>query len=180
MAIGAATLADIFDPFERGTKLGIYYAVPFIGLSLGPILGGLLAQAASWRMLFWFLAADIIANLVFFVFSFRDTFRKERSLTYQHVLASRRSSASKQSSVTASDPAHDLDNKLDDVAKGAAAEASAGSAGTDAGPQTVTEIALSFRDVNPFPPLLLILKRRNNIAILFVSGIAKQSLYASI
>ena len=28
MAIGAATLADIYDPFERGTKLGIYYAAP--------------------------------------------------------------------------------------------------------------------------------------------------------
>ena len=175
MAIGAATLADIFDPFERGTKLGIYYAVPFIGSSLGPILGGLLTQAFSWRVLFWFLAADIIANLVFFVFFFHDTFRKERSLTYQRVLASRMSSASKQSGVTASDPAHDLDNKLDGVAKGAAAEASAGSAGTDTGPQAETEIALCFKDVNPFPPLLLILKRRNNIAILFVSGMQNKA-----
>ena len=171
MAIGAATLADIFDPFERGTKLGIYYAVPFIGSSLGPILGGLLAQASSWRVLFWFLAADIATNLVFFVFFFRDTFRKERSLTYQRVLASRRSAESRQSSVvTVSDKSHDLDNKSDGEAKVATAEASAGPASADASPQVETEIVLSFKDVNPFPPLLLILKRRNNIATLFVSG----------
>ena len=164
MAIGAATLADIFDPFERGTKLGIYYAVPFIGSSLGPILGGLLAQASSWRVLFWFLAADIATNLVFFVFFFRDTFRKERSLTYQRVLASRRSAESRQSSVvTVSDKSHG-------EAKVATAEASAGPASADASPQVETEIVLSFKDVNPFPPLLLILKRRNNIATLFVSG----------
>jgi hypothetical protein len=50
------------------------------------------------------------------------------------------------------------------------ASASAGPEATDASPQAETEISLSFRDVNPFPPLLLILKRRNNIATLFVSG----------
>ena len=172
MAIGAATLADIFEPFERGTKLGIYYAAPSIGSSLGPILGGLLTQAFSWRVLFWFLAADMIANLVFFVFFFRDTFRKERSLTYQRVLASRNAASSKQSSVVkVSDTADELGNKSDGEAKDASAEAvSAGLVGTDVRPQVETEIALSFKDVNPFPPLLLVLKRRNNIAVLFVSG----------
>ena len=171
MAIGAATLADIFEPFERGTKLGIYYAAPLIGPSVGPILGGLLTQVLSWRALFWSLAADILVNLVFFVFFFHDTFRKERSLTYQRVLASRRSAASKQSSIiTVSDPAHGLGNKSDGEAKVATAETSTGPACTDASPRSETEIALSFKDVNPLPPLLLILKRRNNIVTLFASG----------
>ena len=178
MAIGAATLADIFEPFERGTKLGIYYAAPSIGSSLGPILGGLLTQAFSWRMTFWFLAADIIVNLVFFVFFFHDTFRKERSLTYQLVLASRRSSAPKKCSIVrfvmVSDPAHDLGNKSDGEAKVVPGETSAEPAGTDASPQAEIEISLSFKDVNPFPPLLFVLKRRNNIATLFVSGIRQR------
>jgi len=31
LAIGAGTLADIFDSEERGTMLGIYYAAPLLG-----------------------------------------------------------------------------------------------------------------------------------------------------
>ncbi|KAH9055249.1 major facilitator superfamily domain-containing protein [Lactarius vividus] len=150
LAIGAATLADIYDPCERGSKLGIAYAAPLLGPSLGPILGGVLTQAFSWRACFWLLAAYLGASLVLFVFFFRDTFRKERSLTYQRVLARRRSAASKRSSVT-SDPTP--------VATVAVAS-----------PQAGAEIALSFKDVNPFPPLFLVLKRRNNIATLFPSG----------
>lgn len=171
MAIGAATLADIFEPFERGTKLGIYYAAPLIGPSLGPILGGLLTQVFSWRALFWSLAAFIVVNLVFFVFFFHDTFRKERSLTYQRVLASRRCAAPKQSSpATVSDPTHVSDGKSDGEAKVAPVEASAGPV-ADADQRAETEISLSFKDVNPFPPLLLVLKRRNNITTLFASGL---------
>ena len=168
MAIGAATLADIYDPFERGTKLGIYYAAPLLGPSLGPILGGVLTQAFSWRATFWVLAADLGANLVLFVFFFRDTFRKERSLTYQSVLASRRSAATKRSSVV-SDPARELDDKSSREATVTAGEASstpAALAATVASP----EITLSFKDVNPFPPLLLVLKRRNNVVTLVPSG----------
>ena len=177
MAIGAATLADIYDPFERGTKLGIYYAAPLLGPSLGPILGGLLTQAFSWRAAFWLLAADIGANLVLFVFFFRDTFRKERSLTYQRVLASRTNAASKRSSVV-SNPAHDLDSKSKGEATVTAGEASP--AGTVASPrvgtQAGTEITLTFKDVNPFPPLLHVLKRRNNVVTLLPSGMHRTHL----
>ncbi|KAI9451117.1 MFS general substrate transporter [Lactarius psammicola] len=174
MAIGAATLADIYDPCERGTKLGIFYAAPLLGPSFGPILGGLLTQAFSWRASFWLLAANLGVNFVLFVFFFRDTFRKERSLTYQRVLASRRSAASKRSSVV-SDPAHELDTKSKKeatVTAGEASPASSASAATVAvaSPQAGENIALSFKDVNPFPPLLLVLKRRNNLATLFPSG----------
>jgi MFS family permease len=40
LTIGAGTLADIFEPKERGSMLGIYYAAPLLGPALGPILGG--------------------------------------------------------------------------------------------------------------------------------------------
>ena len=167
MAIGAATLADIYEPFERGTKLGIYYAAPILGPSLGPIIGGLLTQAFSWRASFWLLAADIGANIVIFVFFFRDTFRKERSLTYQRVLVSRR--RSKRSSVV-SDTAQELDNKSNGEATVTAASPAETVAAT---PQAGTEITLSLKDVNPFPPLVLVLKRRNNVVTLFSSGMQR-------
>ena len=40
-------------------------------------------------------------------------------------------------------------------------------------PQAGAEVTLSFKDMNPFPPLSLIMKRRNNVATLFLSGMQK-------
>lgn len=31
MSIGAATLADIYEPSERGTMIGVYYTAPLLG-----------------------------------------------------------------------------------------------------------------------------------------------------
>ncbi|KAJ7739502.1 major facilitator superfamily domain-containing protein, partial [Mycena metata] len=86
---GAATLADIFDPVERGTKMGIYYIAPLLGPSLAPIMGGVLTTGFNGRAPFWFLTicSGLSCSLIFIFF--KDTFRKERSLTYQNVLKSR-------------------------------------------------------------------------------------------
>ena len=151
--------------------LGIFYAAPLLGPALGPILGGVLTQAFSWRATFWFLAADIGINLAVFVFFFRDTFRKERSLTYQRVLASRRCPVPERSSVV-SGPTHKLDNKSH--GEGEVSESSTRPATTVASPQAGAEISLSFKDVNPLPPLFLILKRWNNIVVLISSGMQKK------
>ncbi|KAI0078248.1 MFS general substrate transporter [Panus rudis PR-1116 ss-1] len=87
-AIGAATLADIFDPHVRGTMMGIYYGAPLLGPALGPILGGVLSQAWNWRATFWFMVVFTGLCLIAFI-PFPDTFRRERSLTYQSVLRRR-------------------------------------------------------------------------------------------
>lgn len=44
VTIGAATLADVYEPHQRGTMMGIFYAAPLLGLSMGPLLGGVLTQ----------------------------------------------------------------------------------------------------------------------------------------
>ena len=54
-SVGAGTLADIYEPHERGTMMGIYYAAPLLGPSMGPLLGGILTQLFNWRATFWFL-----------------------------------------------------------------------------------------------------------------------------
>ena len=101
IALGAATLADIYEPAQRGTMMGIYYSAPLLGPSLGPILGGALTQAFSWRATFWFLA--IFVGLCFLSFiPFRDTFRRERSLTYQAALRRRRALLSAKGSAASS------------------------------------------------------------------------------
>ena len=50
---GTALLISIFEPHERGKILGINVAAVYVGLSVGPFLGGLLVQSFGWRSLFW-------------------------------------------------------------------------------------------------------------------------------
>ncbi len=51
-----ALLTTVFPANERGKVLGINVAATYIGLSLGPVLGGVLTQHLGWRSIF-FLSA---------------------------------------------------------------------------------------------------------------------------
>jgi len=51
-----ALLTTVFPANERGKVLGIIVAASYLGLSLGPVLGGVLTQHLGWRSLF-FLSA---------------------------------------------------------------------------------------------------------------------------
>ncbi|PBK67294.1 vacuolar DHA amino acid exporter [Armillaria solidipes] len=183
MTIGAASLADIFDPEERGTKMGIYYISPLLGPSLGPVFGGVLTTGFNWRAPFWFLA--ILAGSVFlcFLFFFKDTYRKERSYAYQNILKrhlkDQAQQMKKEETLRAKQP--ETPEKPDDTKETREDE----NVNTDADvekqepipqvgvltPDTLPAITLSLRDVNPVHPLWLVLRRRNNLLILFSSGI---------
>jgi EmrB/QacA subfamily drug resistance transporter len=58
MVVGttAALLITVFPANERGKVLGINVAATYMGLSLGPVLGGVLTQHLGWRSIF-FLSA---------------------------------------------------------------------------------------------------------------------------
>ena len=47
-----ALLTSIFPPGRRGLALGVNVAAVYLGLSLGPPLGGLLTQQLGWRSVF--------------------------------------------------------------------------------------------------------------------------------
>jgi EmrB/QacA subfamily drug resistance transporter len=51
---GMAILTSVFPPSERGRVLGINAASVYIGLSLGPPLGGFLTQHFGWQSVFYF------------------------------------------------------------------------------------------------------------------------------
>jgi EmrB/QacA subfamily drug resistance transporter len=51
-ATGIAILTSVFPSHERGKALGINVAAVYVGLSLGPFLGGLLTQQLTWRSVF--------------------------------------------------------------------------------------------------------------------------------
>ena len=55
IAIAYGVVADIASPAERGSYVGIVLCGPNVAPSLGPVLGGALADRVSWRWIFWLL-----------------------------------------------------------------------------------------------------------------------------
>ncbi|MGC9516337.1 MAG: MFS transporter [Methanomicrobiales archaeon] len=49
---GLAIITHVFPPKDRGKAIGINIASVYVGLSLGPFLGGFLTQFIGWRSLF--------------------------------------------------------------------------------------------------------------------------------
>ncbi len=50
---GVAILTSVYPPGERGRALGLNTAVTYLGLSLGPVVGGFLVRVFGWRSIFW-------------------------------------------------------------------------------------------------------------------------------
>jgi EmrB/QacA subfamily drug resistance transporter len=49
---GIAILTSVYPPGARGRALGLNTAAVYSGLSLGPVIGGLIVHAAGWRTVF--------------------------------------------------------------------------------------------------------------------------------
>lgn len=64
-AVGAGTIADLWEPIERGRAMSIFYLGPLIGPIIAPIVGGVLTDAFGWQAPMWFLA--IFGLVIFFV-----------------------------------------------------------------------------------------------------------------
>ncbi|OQD61060.1 hypothetical protein PENPOL_c018G04076 [Penicillium polonicum] len=54
---GGGTIADMFPASQRGIAISLFAAAPFLGPTLGPVIGGFLAAAAGWRWVEGLLAA---------------------------------------------------------------------------------------------------------------------------
>ena len=61
---GTAMLSAAYPPQERGRVLGINVASVYAGLSLGPLLGGVLTQHLGWRGVFYSYVLLSAATLV--------------------------------------------------------------------------------------------------------------------
>jgi len=55
-ATTVAILTSVFRPGERGKAFGINVSAVYIGLTLGPFLGGILIQHLGWKSIFFFIA----------------------------------------------------------------------------------------------------------------------------
>ena len=65
---GVAIIAYVFPQRERGRAIGIAVTAVYIGLFLGPVLGGLLTQYMGWRSIFYLMVplGLLVTALIFF------------------------------------------------------------------------------------------------------------------
>ena len=59
-----AIVTAVFKPGERGRAMGINVTSTYLGLSVGPIIGGLLTQHLGWKSIFIFLVPLGITSLI--------------------------------------------------------------------------------------------------------------------
>jgi len=59
-----AIITSVFQPGERGRAMGINITAVYLGLSCGPVIGGLLTQYFGWRSIFGFLVPFGIISLI--------------------------------------------------------------------------------------------------------------------
>jgi len=76
---GMAILTSVFPPEERGTALGITVAAVYIGLSVGPFVGGWLTQHYSWRAVFLFNGPFGIVTVVLILMKLKEEWAEAAS-----------------------------------------------------------------------------------------------------
>jgi len=77
-ATGMAILTSVFPPGERGRALGINVAAVYIGLSLGPFVGGFLTQHLTWRSVFAFIVPIGLASIYLIVTKLKGEWAEAR------------------------------------------------------------------------------------------------------
>lgn len=79
-AVGAGTIADLWDPQERGRAMGIFFIGPLCGPLFAPIIGGALAQGWSWRVTMWFMVAYGGVTVILILFALPETLVSRKPL----------------------------------------------------------------------------------------------------
>ncbi|KAK5228160.1 hypothetical protein LTR72_002043 [Exophiala xenobiotica] len=69
IVIGGAAVSDMYPAVRRGRPMTVYSVGPFLGLTSGPIFGGLINSSCGWRWIFWSLsiAAGVLSICTFVI-----------------------------------------------------------------------------------------------------------------
>jgi MFS family permease len=87
LALGAATSVAVvilaFPLESRGRALGMNVAGVYLGMALGPVLGGLIVHNLGWRSLFWVVGALGLVNVVLVLWKLRGVeWREEKTARF--------------------------------------------------------------------------------------------------
>lgn len=72
---GVAILTSVFPAHERGKALGTNVAFTYTGLSLGPVLGGVLTQNFGWTAVFWAIVPLGVAATILVLWKLKGEWR---------------------------------------------------------------------------------------------------------
>ena len=78
-AVGAGTIADIWEPRERGRTMSMFYLGPLLGPIVAPVVGGVLAQKLGWQSTQYFLAIYGAVILLMLFFLLPETLARRRA-----------------------------------------------------------------------------------------------------
>ncbi|KAL9097276.1 MAG: hypothetical protein Q9165_000703 [Trypethelium subeluteriae] len=76
LAAGTPTLTDVWAPAERGIPMALYVTAPFLGPTLGPLIGGYVAQSKGWRWTQWVTLFFTVVFLMPVLFM-SETYKKQ-------------------------------------------------------------------------------------------------------
>ncbi|CAA9962689.1 MFS-1 multi-domain protein [Pyrenophora teres f. maculata] len=76
-AVGAGTIADIWETKERGRAMSLFYLGPLCGPLLAPIIGGALGAGLGWRSTQWFLVIYGGITVIFVVLALPETLHRD-------------------------------------------------------------------------------------------------------
>ncbi|KAG8625029.1 hypothetical protein KVT40_006780 [Elsinoe batatas] len=79
-AVGAGTVADVWEVKERGRAMGYFYLGPLCGPLLAPILGGILTQTLGWRSALWSQAVLGVILWILILLCLPETLRNRKSI----------------------------------------------------------------------------------------------------
>ncbi|KAM0398127.1 hypothetical protein HYE67_010900 [Fusarium culmorum] len=74
---GAGSIADMFEVFERGRAMSIFYLGPLLGPMIAPVVGGALTQEIGWQATMWFLAIYGLVVLLMILFFLPETLQRK-------------------------------------------------------------------------------------------------------
>ncbi|QGI81735.1 hypothetical protein CEK25_008464 [Fusarium fujikuroi] len=78
---GAGSIADLFEVFERGKAMSLFYLGPLLGPLIAPIVGGALTQEIGWQATMWFLAIYGLVVLLMILFFLPETLQRKPEST---------------------------------------------------------------------------------------------------
>ncbi|RBR17298.1 uncharacterized protein FIESC28_06534 [Fusarium coffeatum] len=74
---GAGSIADLFEVYERGRAMSIFYLGPLLGPMIAPVVGGALTQEIGWQATMWFLAIYGLVVLLMILFFLPETLKRK-------------------------------------------------------------------------------------------------------
>lgn len=87
-AIGTAMVTLAYPPERRGRALGLNVAGVYLGLTLGPVLGGVIVHNLGWRAMFYIVGALGLVNWILAVWGLRRVEWREPKLAPFDILGS--------------------------------------------------------------------------------------------